>query len=94
MLQIELLLHTETEKAATIFHRDGFVAIKDALTPDQLKLAQSGAPFEVTIGQVEAIVEGAELAVVFFVDFGLPGLGVFVAEIEAAAEGAGVARGA
>ncbi|MEO6907122.1 MAG: phytanoyl-CoA dioxygenase family protein [Abditibacteriaceae bacterium] len=43
MLQIELLSHTETERAATIFHRDGFVAIKDALTPDQLKFAQSGA---------------------------------------------------
>ena len=43
MLQIELLSHTEIEKAATIFNRDGFVAIKDALTYDQLKFAKSGA---------------------------------------------------
>ena len=43
MLQIEILSPTEIEKAAQIFHRDGFVAIKDALTPEQLKFAQDGA---------------------------------------------------
>ncbi len=43
MLQIEILSPHEIEKAAQIFHRDGFVAIKDALTPEQLKFAQDGA---------------------------------------------------
>jgi hypothetical protein len=43
MLEVELLSSMETEKAAAIFHRDGFVAIKDALTPQQLKFAQDGA---------------------------------------------------
>ena len=43
MLKIELVEHTAIEKAATIFHRDGFVAIRDALTSDQLKFAQAGA---------------------------------------------------
>jgi len=43
MLQIEILSPSEIDKAAAIFHRDGFVAIKDALSPDQLKFAQDGA---------------------------------------------------
>lgn len=43
MLQIELLSSHEAEKAAAIFHRDGFVAIKDALSTEQLRLAQQGA---------------------------------------------------
>jgi ectoine hydroxylase-related dioxygenase (phytanoyl-CoA dioxygenase family) len=43
MLQIELLEPADIERAATIFHRDGFVAIKDALTPEQLRFAQDGA---------------------------------------------------
>jgi ectoine hydroxylase-related dioxygenase (phytanoyl-CoA dioxygenase family) len=43
MLDIEILSPDQIAKAATIFHRDGFVAIKDALTPEQLKFAQSGA---------------------------------------------------
>ncbi len=43
MLQIELLESSEVERAAKIFHRDGFVAIKNALTPEQLKIAQTGA---------------------------------------------------
>jgi len=43
MLQIEVLAPNEIEKAAQIFHRDGFVAIKDALSPEQLKFAQDGA---------------------------------------------------
>lgn len=43
MLAIELLAPHEIEKATRIFHRDGFVAIKDALSPDQLQLAQDGA---------------------------------------------------
>ena len=43
MLQIELLEPNETERAAKIFHRDGFVAIENALTPEQLQSAQAGA---------------------------------------------------
>lgn len=43
MLQVELVAPTAIEKAATIFHRDGFVVIRDALTPAQLKFAQAGA---------------------------------------------------
>jgi len=43
MLPIELLSPDQTDKAAAIFHRDGFVALKDALTPEQLQFAQSGA---------------------------------------------------
>ena len=43
MLNIEILSPDQVEKAAAIFHRDGFVAIKNALTPEQLKFAQSGA---------------------------------------------------
>jgi len=43
MLQIELVEHTDIDKAFTVFNRDGFVAIKDALTPQQLEIAQAGA---------------------------------------------------
>jgi ectoine hydroxylase-related dioxygenase (phytanoyl-CoA dioxygenase family) len=43
MLNVEILSPNQIEKAATIFHRDGFVAIKDALTPAQLQTAQAGA---------------------------------------------------
>ena len=48
MLNAEILEHTQVEKAATIFHRDGFVLIKDALTPAQLQFAQSGSKREIT----------------------------------------------
>jgi hypothetical protein len=54
MLQIELLEPTATERAANIFHRDGFVAIKNALTPEQLEFAQQGAN-RVIAEQVETI---------------------------------------
>src|SRR5687767_2608775 len=43
MLNVELVSPTDVEKAATIFHRDGFVAIKDALAPEQLAFARGGA---------------------------------------------------
>lgn len=43
MLQVELLDYTDVERAAKIFHRDGFVAISGALTPAQLQRAQAGA---------------------------------------------------
>ena len=43
MLDVELLDPSDPEKAATLFHRDGFVAVRDALTPEQLASAQTGA---------------------------------------------------
>jgi hypothetical protein len=43
MLDIDLLNANEVDRAASIFHRDGFVAIKDALTPEQLEFARAGA---------------------------------------------------
>ena len=43
MLNVEILSPDQIEKAATIFHRDGFVAIENALTPAQLQTAQAGA---------------------------------------------------
>ena len=43
MLEVEQLDPTEIERAASIFHRDGFVVITDALTAEQLAVAQSGA---------------------------------------------------
>ena len=36
MLDVELIDPAEVERAAAIFHRDGFVPIKDALNPEQL----------------------------------------------------------
>jgi ectoine hydroxylase-related dioxygenase (phytanoyl-CoA dioxygenase family) len=43
MLEIELVNPTEVDKAATLFHQDGFVVVKDALTPEQLEFARQGA---------------------------------------------------
>jgi ectoine hydroxylase-related dioxygenase (phytanoyl-CoA dioxygenase family) len=43
MLTVDLLEPHETERAAKIFHRDGFVCLKNALTPAQLAFAQAGA---------------------------------------------------
>ena len=43
MLNIEFISTTDPERAATVFHRDGFVALADVLTPDQLAFAQDGA---------------------------------------------------
>lgn len=37
------LHRSDTEKAAEVFHRDGFVCIGEALTPEQLAFAQAGA---------------------------------------------------
>ena len=42
MFDIELLEPTEIERAAAGFHRDGFVAVNNALTPAQLRYAQAG----------------------------------------------------
>ncbi len=43
MLDIDLLAGSEVDRATKIFHRDGFVAIKNALTPAQLEFARAGA---------------------------------------------------
>jgi ectoine hydroxylase-related dioxygenase (phytanoyl-CoA dioxygenase family) len=43
MLEVEFVSPDEAERAAAIFHRDGFVVIRDALTPEQLAFAQTGA---------------------------------------------------
>src|SRR5215831_17913359 len=42
-LQVTLFTAAEAEEAATTFHRDGFVCIRKALTPEQLAFAQQGA---------------------------------------------------
>src|SRR5579884_735652 len=42
-LQVTLFAPTEAAAAASVFHRDGFACIRDALTPEQLALAQEGA---------------------------------------------------
>ena len=46
MVDVEVLDYTEVKKAASLFHRDGFVVIKNALTPQQLRLVQAGATRE------------------------------------------------
>jgi hypothetical protein len=43
VLAVELLDASEIDKAATTFHRDGFVCVRDLLTPEQLRFAQAGA---------------------------------------------------
>ncbi|MBI1925131.1 phytanoyl-CoA dioxygenase family protein [Candidatus Poribacteria bacterium] len=53
MLDVELLDYTEVKKAASIFHRDGFVVIKNALTPQQLRFAQAGAAREIALQMAE-----------------------------------------
>ena len=43
MLEVELISPAEPQRAAALFHQHGFVALKEALTPQQLKFAQQGA---------------------------------------------------
>ena len=43
MLDAELVSPQNAERAAELFHLDGFVLIEDALTPDQLSFARTGA---------------------------------------------------
>ncbi|MCE9591800.1 MAG: phytanoyl-CoA dioxygenase family protein [Planctomycetes bacterium] len=43
MLKVDILEPTDIEKAATVFHRDGFVCVKNTLTAEQLKFAAAGA---------------------------------------------------
>lgn len=43
MLEVEVICPGEVERAAAVFHRDGFVVVRDALTPEQLTFAQAGA---------------------------------------------------
>ena len=42
LLDIELIPPVDLDRATTVFHRDGFVAIADALSPGQLDFAQEG----------------------------------------------------
>ena len=42
-LAVRLYAATESEAAAVVLHRDGFVCIRHALTPEQLACAQGGA---------------------------------------------------
>jgi ectoine hydroxylase-related dioxygenase (phytanoyl-CoA dioxygenase family) len=53
-LAIEVVTAAQVDKAASLFARDGFVVIGDALTPTQLALARQGAKRVVT-EQTEAI---------------------------------------
>ena len=43
MLNIETFAPGDLESAAAVFHRDGLVVIRDALTPEQLAYARAGA---------------------------------------------------
>ena len=43
MLDIEVVPCSDVERAVTLFHRDGFVALCGALTEEQLAFAQEGA---------------------------------------------------
>ena len=43
MLDVQLISSSEPQRAAEVFFRDGFVALTDVLTPDQLSFAQEGA---------------------------------------------------
>lgn len=42
-LAVRLYAPSEVAEAAAAFHRDGFVCLRDALTPDQLATARAGA---------------------------------------------------
>ncbi len=43
MLDVEILEPGEVEKAATVFHRDGFVCVKNPLNEEQFALNKAGA---------------------------------------------------
>jgi ectoine hydroxylase-related dioxygenase (phytanoyl-CoA dioxygenase family) len=43
MLEVEVVAPSEVERAAAIFHRDGFVVVREALTGERLAFAQAGA---------------------------------------------------
>jgi ectoine hydroxylase-related dioxygenase (phytanoyl-CoA dioxygenase family) len=44
---LEVLSPAEVERAASLFHRDGFVVIRDALDPEQLDLIRAGCDREI-----------------------------------------------
>jgi hypothetical protein len=54
MLDIEIVSPDQIDKAVTIFHQDGFVAVRDVLTPEQLEFGQAGAQ-RVVKEQMDAI---------------------------------------
>ncbi|MBI2502846.1 MAG: hypothetical protein HYW07_06395 [Candidatus Latescibacteria bacterium] len=43
MLNLELVDPAQPERAAALFHQHGFVALKEALTQQQLEFARQGA---------------------------------------------------
>ncbi len=43
MLDIDIIPCGEVDRAAAVFHRDGFVAVSGALTPEQFAFAKAGA---------------------------------------------------
>jgi len=43
MLKVDMFDATRAQEAAEVFHRDGFVVVPNALTPEQLQFAQRGA---------------------------------------------------
>jgi hypothetical protein len=43
MLDVDIVPCAEVDRAAAVFHRDGFVVVSGALTPGQLAFAQAGA---------------------------------------------------
>ena len=54
MLDVDLVAASEVERAAAIFHRDGFVCIEDGLNAEQLSAAQAGAE-RIVVEQTEAV---------------------------------------
>ncbi len=55
---LEVVAAGDVERATKIFHRDGFVAVADALQPEQLELLRRGVN-EVTAALLEADPDGA-----------------------------------
>jgi hypothetical protein len=58
MPSLEVVDSRDIERATTIFHRDGFVAVADALTPEQLELLRRGVD-DVAATLMEADPDGA-----------------------------------
>ena len=45
--ELEIVSPSEIERAASLFHRDGFVAVRDALTPEQVDWLNMGCEREI-----------------------------------------------
>jgi len=53
VLEIEILDPGQVDRAAALFHRDGLIAVKNALTPKQFAFAQAGARREIALQLAE-----------------------------------------